>query len=225
MNIYSDDDMLPLSGIQHFRFCPRQWALIHIDQAWEENRLTYEGQSLHKKVDDPFYRMKSSDILTLRSVNIVSKSLGLYGVMDLLELYPSDSNINTISHPLYPGHWIPFPVEYKHGKPKKDYIDEVQLVAQAICLEEMYGISIQEGAIFYNQIKHRQLVEFTQDLRNEAIKCSNQMHLLFSEGRIPQPERSHKCRNCSLIDLCLPEFGSLPDPQRYLKSNLYEETP
>ena len=117
--MYSEDDMLMLSGIQHYRFCPRQWALIHLEQQWDDNRLTIEGQLLHKHVDDPFYRQKCGDHITLRSVNIASRELGLYGISDAIELLPSEDVTDTIRHPKYPGHWIPVPVEYKHGKPKK----------------------------------------------------------------------------------------------------------
>lgn len=127
--MYSEDDMLMLSGIQHFRFCSRQWALIHIDQQWEENRLTIEGLILHHHVDDPFYRQKCGDLITLRAVNIASHELGLYGISDAIELHPSSSEEDTIQHPKYPGRWQPVIVEYKHGKPKKNEIDEVQLAA------------------------------------------------------------------------------------------------
>ena len=125
--MYSEDDMLMLSGIQHYRFCPRQWALIHLEQQWDDNRLTIEGQLLHKHVDDPFYRQKCGNHITLRSVNIASHELGLYGISDVIELMPSDDVANTIQHPKYPGHWLPILVEYKHGKPKKNEVDEVQL--------------------------------------------------------------------------------------------------
>ena len=114
--MYNEDDMLMLSGIQHFRFCPRQWALIHIEQQWDDNRLTIEGQILHKHVDDPFYRQKCGDQITLRAVNIASRELGLYGISDAIELLPSSSFENTILHPNYPGRWQPVAVEYKIGR-------------------------------------------------------------------------------------------------------------
>ena len=144
--MYTDDDMLMLSGIQHFRFCPRQWALIHIDQQWSENRLTVEGHILHKRVDDPFYRQKCGNFIALRSVNIASPNLGLYGITDVVELHPTDDVNNSIRHPKYCGLWHPYPVEYKHGRPKRNEEDEVQLAAQAMCLEELYGITIPNGA-------------------------------------------------------------------------------
>lgn len=132
--------MLMLSGIQHFRFCPRQWALIHIEQQWDDNRLTIEGQIMHKHVDEPFYRQKCGDFITLRAVNIASRELGLYGIADAIELMSASTSENTICHPKYPGRWNPIVVEYKHGKPKRNEIDEVQLAAQVMCLEEMWFI-------------------------------------------------------------------------------------
>ena len=153
--MFSDDDMLMLSGIQHYRFCPRQWALIHIEQQWGDNRLTMEGSLLHKHVDDPFYRQKCGDHITLRSVSIASHELGLYGISDAIELHPTDDAVNSITHPRYPGRWQPYPIEYKHGKPKRNEVDEVQLAAQAMCLEEQYGIRVAYGAFFYAEIRHR----------------------------------------------------------------------
>lgn len=113
---YSDDDMLMLSGIQHFRFCPRQWAMIHMEQQWADNRLTAEGTQQHQHVDDAFYRQKCGDHIALRSVSLASHELGLYGISDVIELHPTDDEANSISHPSYPGRWLPYPVEYKHGR-------------------------------------------------------------------------------------------------------------
>ena len=162
--MYNEDDMLMLSGIQHFRFCPRQWALIHIEQQWGDNRLTIEGQILHKHVDDPFYRQKCGDQITLRAVNIASRELGLYGISDAIELLPSSSFENTILHPNSPGRWQPVAVEYKHGKPKRNEVDEVQLAAQIMCIEEMYAIHIPYGAFFYGELRHRVNVDITEEL-------------------------------------------------------------
>ena len=177
--MYSEDDMLILSGIEHYRFCPRQWALIHLEQQWDDNRLTIEGQLLHKHVDDPFYRQKCGDHITLRSVNIASRELGLYGICDVIELMPSDDNTDTIQHPKYPGHWLPVPVEYKHGKPKRNEVDEVQLAAQAMCLEEMYSINVAYGAFFYGEIRHRVEVEITPRLRDIVRECAKEMHAIY----------------------------------------------
>ena len=221
---YDEDDMLMLSGIQHFRFCPRQWALIHIDQKWEDNRLTIEGELLHKNVDDPFYRQKCGDFISLRSVNIASHELGLYGVTDVVELHPTDKVNNSIISPEYPGLWVPYPVEYKHGKPKRNEIDEVQLAAQAICLEEMYNIRIEKGAFYYAETRHRTEIKFTNDLRKIVYESALEMHKCFSSGKLPKIKRGKYCEKCSLKNLCMPESENCTKVSYYLKKNLYEET-
>ena len=222
--IYSDDDMLMLSGIQHFRFCSRQWALIHIDQQWDDNRLTMEGSLMHQHADDPFYRQKCGDYISLRSVSVASHQLGLYGITDVVELHPAAGDENSISHPRYPGHWLPYPVEYKHGKPKKHEEDEVQLAAQAICLEEQYGIHINYGAIFYAEIRHRIEVVISNELREIVTDCAQQMHGIFSSTRLPAIQRGRHCEKCSLNNICMPESADCTRVSHYLKKNLYEET-
>ena len=217
--MYSEDDMLMLSGIQHYRFCPRQWALIHLEQPWNDDRLTIEGQLLHKHVDDPFYRQKCGDHITLRSVSIASYELGLYGISDAIELLFSEDITNTIQHPKYPGHWIPVPVEYKHGKPKKNEVDEVQLAAQAMCLEEMYSISVSDGAFFYAEIRHRVEVEITPRLRDIVIECADEMHRIFESRHIPMASKGKHCDKCSLKNICLPDING-SGVATYLKHNL-----
>ncbi len=222
--VYSDDDMLMLSGIQHFRFCPRQWALIHVEQQWEDNRLTMEGSLMHQHADDPFYRQKCGNHISLRSVSVASHQLGLYGVTDVVELHPAEDDSNAITHPRYPGLWLPYPVEYKHGKPKKHEEDEVQLAAQAICLEEQYGIKIDYGAIFYAEIRHRVEVPISDSLRVMVVECARRMHEIYSSGRLPAIERGKYCEKCSLNNICMPESADCSKVSHYLKKNLYEET-
>ncbi len=221
---YTEDDMLMLSGIQHYAFCPRQWALIHIEQKWQENLLTVEGQIMHQHVDDPFYRQKMGANVCLRSVHIASRELGLYGISDIIELYPSDSSENAISHPEYPGWWLPCPVEYKHGKPKRDNIDAVQLCAQAMCLEEMYGVHILEGEIFYGEVRRREVVSFDDALRDDVREYAIAMHSMFDSHNLPRAVRKPCCRSCSMVDECMPDRQSVTSVHDYLKMNLYEET-
>lgn len=221
--MYCEDEMLMLSGIQHFVFCPRQWALIHIEQQWAENRLTMEGNILHEKVDDPFYRQKNGDVITLRSLHVASKKLGLYGITDAVELIPSDSFENSITHNRYKGFWKLYPVEYKRGKHKPDERDEVQLAAQAMCLEEMYDINIPFGALYYNEEKHREKVAISEQLRKTTERCAIQMHEIFKSGVIPKVVKTSHCRNCSLIDICLPEIERCQQVSTYLNRNLYED--
>lgn len=220
--MYADDDMLMLSGIQHFRFCPRQWALIHIEQEWRDNRLTIEGQIQHHHVDNPFYRQKCGDNIVLRAVNIASNQLGLYGVADLIELVPADGPADAITHPKYQGWWHPVPIEYKHGHPKRNEIDEVQLAAQAMCLEELYGINIPSGAFFYAEIRRRVDVIITSQLRDIVHMCSHEMHQIFAQGVIPQGYYSPKCDKCSLHEICMPHASSGRSVSDYLQNNLYK---
>ena len=221
--MYTEDEMLMLSGIQHFMFCPRQWALIHIEQQWEENKLTVEGQILHKNVDNPFYRQKNGNVVTLRSLQVSSKVLGLYGITDAVELIPADSPEDAITHNRYKGFWEPYPVEYKRGHSKPDERDEVQLAAQAMCLEEMYNIRIPYGAIYYNEEKHREIIGISDTLRIITKQCADTMHKIFQSGVLPQAIYAHHCRNCSLKNICLPEINNCMQATTYLKRNLYED--
>ena len=221
--MHTEDEMLMLSGIQHFMFCPRQWALIHIEQQWAENKLTTEGQILHRNVDNPFYRQKNGDVITLRSLHIASKQLGLYGITDAVELIPADSSENAITHNRYKGYWKPYPIEYKRGRQKPDERDEVQLTAQAMCLEEMYGIRIPSGAIYYDEVKHRETILFSDSLRRTTIQCAKQMHEVFHSGTLPRATKQPSCKNCSLVDICMPEVSNCTLARTYLSKNLYED--
>ena len=222
--MYDDDQMLMLSGIQHYMFCPRQWALIHIEQQWDENRLTAEGQLLHQTVDNPAYRQKNGDVITLRAVHIASHTLGLYGITDAIELLPSDVPANAITHPRYPGFWKPYPIEYKRGHRKPDERDEVQLASQVICLEEMYGVHIPEAALFYNETRHKEVVTIDEHLRQLTYELSDAMHKTFESGFTPKAEERRGCRSCSLIDICTPELTKKTSVSYYLKKMLDEET-
>ena len=221
---YNDEDMLMLSGIQHYMYCPRQWALIHIEQQWDDNRFTAEGMLLHKNVDNPAYRQKNGSTITLRSVHVASHSLGLYGICDAIELVPSDSKDNAISHPKYSGYWKPYPIEYKRGHSKPDERDEVQLAAQAICLEEMYGIHIPEAALFYYETRHRQPVAIDDHLRKLTNDLCLVMHRTFEGGIMPKAIEQKKCKNCSLLDICTPELSKKTSVSSYLIKLFDEKT-
>ncbi len=218
--LYSEDDMLMLSGIQHYMFCPRQWALIHIEQQWQENRLTIEGNILHERVNDPTYRQKNGETITLRSISVASKTLGLYGITDAVELHPFVDKKNSITHKRYPGLWSPFPVEYKRGKPKVDERDKVQLAAQVMCLEEMKDIIIPEAALFYFETRQKVVVEINEPLRDLTKKCSKEMHKLMTLGKTPPAVKTKSCRNCSLKDICNPDMFERQQVGQYLKNNL-----
>jgi CRISPR-associated exonuclease Cas4 len=222
--MYSEEELLMLSGIQHIAFCERQWALIHIEQQWSENVLTVEGHHMHEKADDPFENESRGNTSTLRSLAVVSRKLGLYGIADVVELIRvADDHPGRISIAGKTGKWMLYPVEYKRGKPKPDECDEVQLCAQAMCLEEMYGTALEKGSLFYGETKHRQEVNFTNNLKRLVADYTKRMHELFIGGVTPPPVYQPHCKSCSLKDICLPKaLGNMLSVTDYLDQVLKE---
>jgi CRISPR-associated exonuclease Cas4 len=200
---FSPDELLPLSGIQHFLFCRRQWALIHIEQEWKDNALTVEGKYLHKRADDPFFIETRGGVLITRSVPVASYRLGLVGVCDVVEFTPASQGIQL---PEREGFYLPAPIEYKRGKPKREPVDEVQLCAQAMCLEEMLSVEIKTAWLYYGQTRHRLAVELSDELRTLVEKMAAEMHAYFQRGYTPRVKITKACRSCSLADVCLPEL-------------------
>ena len=200
---YADDELLSLSGIQHFYFCKRQWALIHVEQQWKDNLRTTEGHFLHERVDDPFFSESRGDVRISRAFPLVSYSLGLYGIADVIEYDRSDEGV---SIPGWSGLWEMKPVEYKRGKPKIDERDKVQLCAQVICLEEMFGIEISTADYYYYEIRRRIHIDITEELRNLVYSLAEEMHQLFREGITPPAQKNRKCSLCSLLDVCMPKL-------------------
>lgn len=217
---YTEENLLALSGIQHFAFCQRQWALIHIEKQWNENLRTVEGKQLHERVDNPDFFEARGGILTTRSMPLSSYTLGFYGVADIIEFHAVKANGITLNG--REGKWIPIPVEYKRGSPKKDIIDEVQLCAQAMCLEEMLNINVEYGYLFYGETKHRTKVLFENVLKNQVVKLSEEMHILFKQQFTPKANKKDKnCKSCSLVDVCLPKLGTIKESvSDYVKKNL-----
>ena len=216
--------MLMLSGIQHYKFCPRQWALIHVEQQWQDNHLTIEGHQLHHKVDQPLNMDTRDGVLRLRSVSLVSRMLGLSGVADLIELEPTDDSNKSIQVPNHIGYWHVSPVEFKHGRAKRDCCDEVQLCAQAMCLEEMYDLEINCGYIFYAATRRRKTIVFTANLRQQVLQMTVEMHDLFEKGITPIANPSPKCKSCSLKDLCvMGDLRHATSVRHYLKQLSYDE--
>lgn len=196
---YTEDDLLPLSGLQHLLFCERQCALIHVEQSWVENRFTAEGRIMHDRVHDEGHESRG-DIRIEYAMPLRSLHLGLIAKADMVEFHRIPG-INSSEEG-----WNPFPVEYKRGKPKKDNSDRVQLCAQAICLEEMLDISIPEGAIFYGKIRRRQDIEFDDSLRSITENAAIRLHKLVESGTTPKAVYSKKCDRCSFYELCLPKM-------------------
>jgi CRISPR-associated exonuclease Cas4 len=222
MNKYSDEDLLMLSGIQHIVFCERQWALIHMEQQWSENVLTVEGHHLHERVDDPFETETRGNFITLRSVSLTSYKIGLYGRADVVELIQAgEKDVNSIEIKGKQGRWNIVPVEYKRGKPKPDERDEVQLCAQAMSLEEMYGICIHEGFLYYGETRHRHEVELTGRLRELVEGYARCMHEIYKSGITPSSVYKPHCKSCSLVDICLPKaMGNRHSGSEYLHNTL-----
>ncbi len=190
--MYTEDDLVQLSALQHVVFCERQCALIHIEQLWSENVLTAEGKIMHDKVDTANRESRGS-IRIEYGVPMRSLRLGLIGKADVVEFHRQGEK------------WIPFPVEYKRGKPKHDDSDKVQLCAQALCLEEMMNVDVPEGALFYGQTRHRHDVRFDSALRTVMEDAAKRLHGLIELGITPKAEYSAKCKKCSLVELCLPK--------------------
>ncbi len=218
MTSYPPEEWLPLSGIQHFVFCRRQWALIHVERQWQENALTAQGRIMHRRADDPFFTEKRKGVLIARSVPVSSPYLGLSGVCDVVEFTASPEGVQL---PGREGRYLPAPVEYKRGKEKHDHSDEAQLCAQAICLEDMLAVSIPVGYIYYGRTRRRVVVELTEKLRDFVRKASEEMHAYYRRGYTPRVKPSRACRSCSLADICLPELQSKAIPaSRYIQQQI-----
>ena len=218
--MYAEEDYLMLSGIQHFAFCKRQWALIHIEQQWAENYRTTAGELMHKKAHDEGSFEKRGDLLIVRGLRIASHELGLSGQCDVVEFHQSEEGIDLFG---YDGKWIPLPIEYKHGTPKENKADELQLCAQAACLEEMFQTSISGGFLYYGENRRRSKGEFTEDLRSEMRKTAQKMHEMFKRGHTPNVKTSKRCKACSLANLCLPKLQKGMDVGQYIKQNVHIE--
>lgn len=221
MTTYREEDLLPLSGIQHFAFCRRQWALIHLEQQWQENLRTVEGDLLHRRAHDGTQRERRGDTLTLRGLSVVSYTLGLSGQCDVVEFRADSSGVSLQGEE---GLWRPFPVEYKRGRPKPHQADELQLCAQAMCLEEMLCCAIPAGALFYGEPRRRTEVDFTSELRQSVRDAAGEMHQYFRRGYTPKARLARSCAACSLQDLCLPGLVRHGSVSAYL-SQAMEETP
>lgn len=209
---FAEDELLPLSALQHLVFCERQCALIHVEQLWSDNSLTLEGAHLHGRVNEGLPRRElRGTILTARRVPVRSFQLGVSGVADVVEFHRVGLDGESGTGPRLAdagGRWIPYPVEYKRGRPKLDRCDQVQLCAQAICLEEMLGTVIGEGSLFYGATQHRHRTTFDLILREATKQAASRLHDLFRSGLTPRAHRQPKCRRCSLLEVCRPDAMS-----------------
>jgi len=216
---YKDEDFLLLSGIQHFSFCKRQWALIHIEQQWQENLRTIEGQILHEKTHDNTIKEKRGDLIISRGMAIFSRTLGITGACDIVELHRVLDGVSIFGRD---GTYKPIPIEYKRGKPKEDESDVLQLCAQAMCLEEMLLCEISEAFMFYGETKRRLKVILDDGLRQRVITMVKEMHELYDRRYTPKVKPSKKCKACSLAEICMPKLCKNPSVDYYIKKNLLE---
>lgn len=215
--MYGEEDYLMLSGIQHFAFCRRQWAMIHIEQQWAENYRTTAGELMHKKAHDDASFEKRGDLLIIRGMRISSRNLGLSGQCDVVEFHQDENGVSLFG---YDGKWKPVPVEYKRGTPKENNADELQLCAQAMCLEEMLQVYVQDGYLYYGENRRRSHVDFTDSLREEVRNAAKEMHELFQRGYTPNVKPTKKCKACSLENLCLPKLQKTVKVREYIEKGI-----
>ena len=202
-----DTRLIPLSALQHYAFCPRQCALIHNEQAWAENYLTAQGKALHERVDSGEPETRKG-VRFERTVHVSAEKLGISGVLDLVEMETKTGRLK--------------PVEYKRGKPKPDPMDEIQLCAQGLCLEEMTGQTISEGALWYIQTRHRVPIVFSDDLRAQTLATIAAVRELLNSGKTPPPDYGKRCKACSLVEICQPELLGKQDRSVGYVAGLFE---
>lgn len=217
--MYDEEDFLQLSGIQHFAFCRRQWALAYIELQWQENVRTVEGRLLHEKAHDPGRREKRGDLIIVRAMPVHSRELGISGECDVVEFHKSEDGITIFGRE---GKYTVIPVEYKRGKPKESEMDALQVAAQALCLEEMLCCDIPYGFIYYGEIRHRETVEFTDVLRQKVKDMFAEMHRYYDQRYTPKAKRTKSCNACSLKDICLPMLDKKSSVKKYLDDKMKE---
>lgn len=214
---------MQISGLQHFKFCRRQWALIHIEQQWAENFRTTDGAILHQNAHDKGLRESRGDCMITRGLNVFSRTLGVSGECDVVEFHRGSAGIPLEGRT---GLWQPYPVEYKRGKPAGPGEEgaALQLCCQALCLEEMLCCEINEGALYYGETRRRQSISFSEALRTSVRDALGEMHALYRRGHTPSAKPAKACNACSLKELCLPKLTGKRSVQDYLRSSLEERT-
>lgn len=199
-------DPIMLSALQHWSYCPRQCALIHLEQAFDENVHTMRGNAAHERVDDPGFETFEG-VRSERALPVWSDRLGLVGKCDVVEFHP-DGHI--------------YPVEYKHGRKRPQMHDDLQLAAQAMCLEEMFGKPISKGAIYHHTSRRRREVAITLELRQQVEETVAAIRTMLNSGKLPPPANDHRCKECSLNEICQPQAMAVSALQRNLGQKLYD---
>ncbi|MEX1244300.1 MAG: CRISPR-associated protein Cas4 [Thermoanaerobaculia bacterium] len=214
--MFSEEELLPLSALQHVVFCERQAALIHLEGLWEDNPLTLEGSHLHEAADSGLREVRGS-LRIARGLPLRSQRLGLSGIADVVEFRRTDDPAVGAKLPQTEGLWAPYPIEYKRGRPKPYRADEVQLCAQGTCLEEMLGVPIRRGALFYGKTRRRKEIELDAELRGMTEVAARRIREIIDSRRTPLAHREPKCQRCSLLELCKPD-APWHSAARYLRS-------
>lgn len=217
---YSEDEYLMISGIQHYVFCRRQWALIHIEQQWSENWRTTDGSIMHRNVHDSAFNEKRGDVITTRAMAVSSPRLGITGECDVVEFVSSPGGVEIKGRK---GRYSVIPVEYKRGEPKENLCDEMQLAAQAICLEEMLCCDIPKGYIYYGETRRRVKVDISADLREKTEAAVKDMHNMYDRRYTPKVRRTKSCNACSLKNICLPVICGTRTASEYMREALSED--
>lgn len=217
--MYNEEEFLQLSGIQHFAFCRRQWALAYIELQWDENVRTVEGKLLHENAHDPSVKEKRGDLIVARAMPIYSRELGVSGECDVVEFHKSEEGIQISGRE---GKYTVVPIEYKRGKPKSSDVDALQVAAQGICLEEMLCCDIPFGYIYYGEIRHREKIDFAEELRYKVKSMFAEMHKYYRQRYTPKVKISKSCHACSLKDICLPVLNKQVSVRQYIDSHMKE---
>ncbi len=215
--MYREEDYLQLSGLQHFAFCRRQWALIHIEQQWAENLRTADGRIMHEYAHDGGFREKRGNVIITRAMQISSAELGVSGECDVVEFHKAPDGITIRG---LEGKYAVIPVEYKRGQPKENDCDALQLCAQALCLEEMLCCEIGEAHLYYGETRRRQTVLLDRQIREKTISMIREMHRLYDRQHTPKVKRTKACNACSLKDICLPVLNKERSAAEYLRNML-----
>lgn len=217
---YKEEDYLMLSGIQHYAFCRRQWALIHIEKQWEENVRTVEGHLVHERAHDQLLSETRGNVIISRGMPVYSASLGTSGECDVVEFHKSNSGITLAGRE---GYYEVIPIEYKRGREKEDDADVLQLAAQAMCLEEMLCCSIPKGYLYYNETRRRSEVMISGELRKQVEEMFKEMHQMLDRRYTPKVKRAKRCNACSLKNICLPELYSSRSVHAYIEQTILED--
>lgn len=219
MNEYKEEEFILLSGIQHFSFCRRQWALIHLEQQWKENVKTVEGNILHERCHDELFEEKRKDLIVTRGMRVFSSTLGVVGQCDVVEFLQAEKGAALAKRG---GLWRPCPIEYKHGHAKSIDADRLQLCCQAMCLEEMLLCSVDIGYLYYAETHRREEVAFSTEIRTKVNDMLQEMHKYFKLGYTPNCKPKPCCRACSLQTICLPEMFKKKSVKKYYEYFLCE---